>query len=609
MSRKAALLLWIVLVLCVGAQTACAQTLWAYYPFHENDFKDYSGNDHHGTPVDGPVTVLNSERGWVASFNAEPSKPSRINCGTDDPAAGGELTVSAWVYWQGQNGNWQGIAGKSWSYDDRSWILQLRDSDGRIQWGGSDRLNLHIFADAAPAIDEWQHLVGTCDGAESKVYINGEVVGEGAGGITIGATEANLTLGFGEDRDDYDESFNGLLDEVYILTRGLSQGQVIDLGQGIVPSFAKARNPNPADGNLAVMMALFRWSAGDGAVFHDVYLGTTPELGPEQLVGPRNVLTMYYYPMPLEPGTTYYWRVDEIEMDGVTVHEGDVWTFTAQALTAYHPGPADGANAVSPAPTLTWMPGQGALKHQVFLGDNLDAVTEGAAGANKGEVAETSFDPGDLEGATTYYWRVDEIGAAGDVQTGPVWSFATYLSVDGFESYTDEEGSRIYETWIDGWTNDTGSTVGYIEAPFAEQTIIHGGLQSMPLDYNNINAPFYSEAEQTFSPAQDWTVSGCDTLVLYVRGGATNGPGPVYVAIQDASNHTAVVVHPNADLATTSKWTEWAIPLSDLTAAGVDVSRVKTMYIGVGDRDNPTAGGAGLLYVDDIYLIKSAAGG
>ena len=108
---------------------------------------------------------------------------------------------------------------------------------------------------------------------------------------------------------------------------------------------------------------------------------------------------------------------------------------------------------------------------------------------------------------------------------GDVWSFTTreYLVVDDMESYTNDDGSRIYETWIDGYAdNSSGSIVGYIEAPFAEQTIIHGGKQSMPFEYNNVNTPFYSEAYREFSPVQNWTVSGADTLGS-VGAGATRG--------------------------------------------------------------------------------------
>jgi regulation of enolase protein 1 (concanavalin A-like superfamily) len=43
----------------------------------------------------------------------------------------------------------------------------------------------------------------------------------------------------------------------------------------------------------------------------------------------------------------------------------------------------------------------------------------------------------------------------------------------------------------------------------------------MPFEYNNVNQPYYSEAYQEFSPVQNWTVNGADTLVLYLRGRAT----------------------------------------------------------------------------------------
>jgi hypothetical protein len=281
----------------------------------------------------------------------------------------------------------------------------------------------------------------------------------------------------------------------------------------------KATNPNPANGAADVALPLLRWTAGSTAMLHEVYLGKTPELGAADLVGPRQPLAMFYYAAGLEPGVTYYWRVDEIEKDGTTVITGDVWTFITQALTAYYPDPPDGATTVPPAAVLKWWPGRGATQHHVYFSDDRDAVSQAAAAADKGllPLDQTMFQPEGLEEATTYYWRVDEV-VGGDILGGPVWSFTTWVTVDDFEGYTDDEGSRIYETWIDGWTNSTGSTVGYTQAPFAEQTIIHGGLQSMPLDYNNLAAPFYSEVEQEFSPAQDWTAGGAAALVLYVQG-------------------------------------------------------------------------------------------
>ncbi len=351
-------------------------------------------------------------------------------------------------------------------------------------------------------------------------------------------------------------------------------------------------------------MPLFRWTAGYKSSLHEVYIGTTPELGAADLAGPRTPMTMLYYAKGLQPGTTYYWRVDEIEADGTTVNKGNVWTFTTQALTAYLPSPADKATDVGVAPALTWQAGQAATKHHLFFSDSQDAVTQGAASADKGMLTETTFAAGALESVTTYYWRVDETVADGSIKAGPVWSFTTHLPIDDFESYTDDEGSRIYETWVDGMTNNTGSIVGYMTAPFAEQTIVHSGKQSMPLEYNNVNTPYYSEAEQTWAKPQDWTAGGVSVLVLNIQGVGTNKAGPIYVAVKDSSGKTAVVTHPDANAYRSTKWLTWKIPLSTFSDAGVKVTAIKTLYIGVGDRAAPKAGGTGKLYIDDIRVIK-----
>jgi hypothetical protein len=303
---------------------------------------------------------------------------------------------------------------------------------------------------------------------------------------------------------------------------------------------------------------------------------------------------------------TYYWRVDEIEADTTKVHMGDVWSFTVQALTAYLPSPADGSVDVSPKPLLTWQPGQLASQHRVYFSEKSADVNTAAPTADKGQVKDPNFAPGELAPVATYYWRVDEIVFDGTVRAGKVWSFTTHLPVDDFESYNDEEGkgTRIYETWIDGWSNKTGSTVGNTTAPFAERTMVHGGKQSMPLDYNNIKAPFYSEAEREFATAQDWTVGGAGTLILSIRGRTGNSPTPLYLAIKDASNRTATVIYPDAAVVGSANWTEWKVPLSSLP--DVSLARIKKITIGLGDKADPKAGGAGRIFIDDIRIAKAA---
>jgi hypothetical protein len=82
-----------------------------------------------------------------------------------------------------------------------------------------------------------------------------------------------------------------------------------------------------------------------------------------------------------------------------------------------------------------------------------------------------------------------------------------------------------------------------------------------------------------------------------------NTPEDVYVAVEDSSGNVAVAISENGTVR--PGWTEWVIPFEDL--AGVNLDQVAMMYIGVGDRDNPTAGGSGLIFIDDILVGRPAA--
>ncbi len=195
---------------------------------------------------------------------------------------------------------------------------------------------------------------------------------------------------------------------------------------------------------------------------------------------------------------------------------------------------------------------------------------------------------------TTYYWRVDEVNNAETVpvSTGDVWTFATakYLVVDDFEGYTDVDGNRIYQIWKDGEANKTGSVVGHAAAPFAEQTIIHSGKQSMPLSYQNTGV---ATAEAQFALTQNWTTSGVKSLSLWFYGDPNNG-GQLYLKI----NNTKIAYNGPATNLKKPQWQVWNVDLS--TVAG-DLSKVTMLTIGI-----EGAGTSGILYVDDIRLYPKS---
>jgi hypothetical protein len=292
-------------------------------------------------------------------------------------------------------------------------------------------------------------------------------------------------------------------------------------------------------------------------------------------------------------------------------------------VRARSPYPPIGAVDVPQTPILRWTAGDVAALHDVYFGEDANAVADANTATTdvyRGRQAldDASFDPGTLEWNKTYYWRVDEVNDANPESPwkGSVWSFTTadFIVVDDFESYTDDWANfqRIFQVWIDGggYTlpepglagNGSGALVGTDEAPWVELQVIHSGRQAMPMGYNNVDAPHYSEAQRTWTAPQDWTVNGVDTLVLYVQGKPGNQAGPLYVVLEDSLGNSGTVNHEDAAAVTSSAWLEWKIPLSRFSK--VSPTKIKKMSIGVGSPGSTAPGGMGTIYVDDIRVVK-----
>jgi len=833
--------------------------------------KGRTGTIQGATWVDGGWNGL----GWCLDFDGN---DDRVELGAIDVQGAG-ITLAAWVDPDSFNINDGRVISKAseWGENDHWWMLSTINKSFlrfRLKTQGQATTTL-IASQGGLNLGEWQHAAATWDGVTMRLYRNAVEVASGAKAGSAVATDPAVRAAvasqpkgaYATDPLHANKFFDGRIDEVRIYSSALSQAQLQELIQGLHPI---AWKPDPANGAQGVLQPLLRWSTSDTAVLHDVYLGTSPELGPQDRVVSRQTVAapVYYHEVGFEPGTTYYWRVDGIDGAG-KVTTGKVWTFVAASLTAYKPQPADGAKWIDPqSPTLGWSAGMNAVFHDVYFGAGEQDVAAGTGDTLKqSKQPVISFEPGTLEPGTTYFWRVDEILLDDSKKTGLVWRFTTaapggglkgeyysnpdltgapvlvrtdpgvnfawgtsgpgaplpasgysvrwsgdleavftetytisvyaddgvklwfngelvvdkwfgqeagspkysvkaaleagqrypivmeyffnsgsavaelswesprtpaqvipagalslllrahspnptqhaanvrqtpilswrageqaakhdvyfgddrqavanattadaviyrgrqeldattfepeplewnktyfwrvdevndanagspwtgsvldfttadFIVVDDFESYTDNntEFEAVYQTWIDGFGytepeqvtgNGTGSTVGYVEAregTFGERQTVHGGRQSMPFAYDNMNSPHYSQAERTWATAQDWTVNGVDTLTLFVKGKADNAPDPLYIAVEDKAGNVAVIVHPDARIATLTTWREWTIPLSDLSTAGVNITAVRKMGIGLGTRGGSTPGGTGMLYIDDIWVKK-----
>jgi len=545
----------------------------------------------------------------------------------------------------------------------------------------------------------WHHMALTWELVPGEhgggaMYIDGELVAEYGNEFVEAPPGVLAADNWGEGARmgwDVDNSwqFSGLLDEFCIFKRALSPAEVKELMQGIESPIAFS--PDPRDGTIIEQTwGTLSWMPGDFAVSHDVYFGDTFDdvnNGTGDAFRGNQIDTHFVvgfpgfpYPEGLVPGTTYYWRIDEVnEAEPNSPWKGNIWSFSIPPKTAHNPDPADGAEFVDPNATFSWTGGFGAKLHTVYMGTGFDGPLElekvyywrvdefDAVDTYKGDVwsfatpgavgnpqpangaadvqmnatlswtpAETaashelyfgtdkdavknattaspeyigpralgseSYDPGKLAWDAAYYWRVDEVYPAETIR-GLIWGFATadFILVDDFESYNDIDppdpnSDRVFDKWIDGFgTTDNGALVGNDLLPYAEQTIVHGGVQSMPYFYdNNLKT---SEATLTLVYPRDWTEEGVAKLSLWFCGASGNAADRMFAALGNA-----IVYHDDASVTQITGWNEWVIDLTRF--AGVDLTNVNTITIGFGTKGSPATGGTGTVYFDDIRLVR-----
>jgi hypothetical protein len=706
MFRKVKWLAAVLLVTGICTDTAPAELI-GYWPFDEGQgtqVSDNTGNGNDGT-FNGNVEWAPGYKGGGVRFD---TAGERIVVGPLDPTAGtNAMTLAAWINWEGQGHSieHQGIIGKrlGWTTtgDTIKWFWEATPANallfradysggGTGLWWGNTVLQ--------PYAKEWTHVALTWDNGTAVQYVNGEEVSTGNITFRDTANATPVTIGCVDSTNN--ETFVGTIDEARIYNHALTPPEIETVMLGIFPT---AYRPDPADGAIhADTWVTISWQPGTFAVSHDVYLGDNFDVvnnaAHDSEVFRGNQTTTYYvagfpgfaYPDGLIPGTTYYWRIDEVNTANPdSPWKGDVWRFSIPSKKAYNPSPADGAESVDVNVKLSWTPGFGAKLHTVYFGDNYDTVANAAGGpplgiatysptglkraktyywrvdefdavtTHKGDVwsfttlggvgnpqpangavdvkqtpvlswtagayaashevyfgadavgvrnatktspefkttkarGDETYAPGKLAWETTHYWRIDEVNSTNPDSpwTGKVWSFTTadYAVIDDFEDY-DAGANQIWYAWHDGLGygtpgappyfagNSTGAAVGdETTASFTEETIIHGGNQSMPVAYDNNKQgkAKYSEVELTLTALRDWTEEGIGELSIWFRGlpgsvgSFTEAPAGTYTMTASGTDIW--------DVGTAGNYhDEFHFAYKTLTGAGSIVARVQSV--------------------------------
>jgi len=612
---------------------------------------DSSGNGNDGTIVGNPTWIA-GVGGTALEFHglgAAGGGGDYIDCGNDASLdITGPISIALWIRPGADdpegNGTETAPMAKAMSGMSPSWSYQVR-----YGWGSPEPYMAFTFNTSPRAWayvnknlerDEWCHIACSYDGTTLICYLDGEATeSTPMGAITSSPTPVLIGS------DGWGCDWIGAIDDVRIYNHALSESEILGTMAGQVWPYAYG--PDPEDGALRTeTWVTFSWKPGGLAVSHNIYMGDNFDDVNEatrdsdlfrinqDLDSTFYVAGLLGYPYPdgLVPGTTYYWRIDEVnEAEPNSPWKGDVWSFMVPPKTAYYPDPADGAELVPENPTLTWTAGFGAKMHTVYFGEDFDVVNEAVGGVAMGLVSyapgplklaktyywrvdefdgadtykgdvwsfttqgavsgpnpadgavdvkptrilswdagaiaashevyfgadadavknatktspeykgakalgEESYDPGKLALTTTYYWRIDEVNDTNPDSpwAGNVWSFTTgdFFVIDDFEDY-DAGDNQIWCAWHDGLGygtpgtadyfagNGTGAAVGDENTTsYTEETIVNGGLQSMPLVFDNNKQGYskYSEVELTLSAVRDWSEQGVAELSLWFRG-------------------------------------------------------------------------------------------
>ena len=400
------------------SQSAESATKVAHWRL-DNDAADSAGGID-GTLMNGPEFTIDAIVGSHAlALDGAVSQYVDFGNPQELPSGRSPRSMCGWAMTDTIAGGWRWIAAYG---SGGTGLAMFIGMNGTNLYGGG--YGDDVFVSGFWEVGVWRHICLTYDGSIARLYADGDEV-------TSAAKNWDLVLGrahIGRQVNDAVEFWDGLIDDVRIYDYALSPAEIKKLA-----ALPKATKPSPADGAIYPdTWASLSWSPGGYVVSHDVYLGENFIDVNDGTGGTfqGNHDTTYFmvgfpgYPYPdgLVPGTTYYWRIDEVnDLDPNSPWKGDVWSFTVPSKTAYNPNPPDGAEFINPDTILSWTAGFEAKIHTVFFGDNFDDVSNTTEGMSPGTF---TYDPGTLEYDKSYYWRIDEFDGS-TTYKGNIWSFKT----------------------------------------------------------------------------------------------------------------------------------------------------------------------------------------
>jgi len=374
---------------------------------------------------------------------------------------------------------------------------------------------------------------------------------------------------------------------------------------------AKASAPYPpVGGSMDIMKADMQWNPGDLALDQDfffdinssVVLNATatrasgipvpPYRGNSSdgiysgigSPGPTGMYPRYRYDVATQEtltlGTTYYWRVDEV--NGTTVWKGDVWNFTILSYANVDrfdqyttTGDVGGSSA---ALRRTWIDG--------YVG----------VAAQSGWVYPTRPTP---EGSSGSYVQISNDACDGNTTTANQY----VAGGKSMKFYYDNDGVAGWLISLLRWPDPTYYWYAAPKYSEASAAIDDAALLTDDSRY------LYPGDQSSLGLKRDWT--SYKLLRVSYYGDFTNtkvASDKLYVGLSDGDGTKVIVNCPDSDAAMHPGWHTWYIRLKDYNGidANLNLADVARIYIGVGNPASPATGGKGCIFLDEVRLLTTS---
>ena len=187
--------------------------LVGYWPLNEGAGSvahDRSGNSNDGTIYGSPSWVA-GKSGYALDFGATTS--DYVSISSPSGLSSSEVSVCAWVYVSAME-DWNSIVKHNW-VNSGSWLLYTTST--QVVFGVCDTAQRNVYH-TYDISGEWHHLVGTFDGTNVRLYLDGSEVGT--------PNTASVSLDTTNSIKLSEDSFAKKLDEIRIYNRALSAAEI-----------------------------------------------------------------------------------------------------------------------------------------------------------------------------------------------------------------------------------------------------------------------------------------------------------------------------------------------------------------------------------------------